>query len=160
MMILVLLGTYPISFSRPLYEIEKLLEQKVIKEEVIVQSGHTIFSSKHMKIIPFIALEELLKLYEKADLIITQGGTGSVIKALKLNKRVIGIPRLFKNKEAVDDHQLELIQEMSRAGYLIPWHENDNLEELLISAKKFKPPKYQSNNQKIIDYLINFINNQ
>jgi UDP-N-acetylglucosamine transferase subunit ALG13 len=157
-MILVLLGTYPISFSRPLIALEEILEKKIITEEVIVQSGHTQFVSKHMKIIPFIPLDDLLKIYEKADLIITQGGTGSVIKALKLRKRVIGIPRLYKNQEAVDDHQLELIEEMSKAGYLIPWYENDELKDLLEKAKNFIPSKFESNNQKIIDYLANYIN--
>lgn len=156
-MILVLLGTFPMTFQRPLLEIEKLMKKGIIKNEVIVQSGHTPFESKHLKIIPFMPMNELLDLYKKADLIISQGGTGSIIKGIKLGKKVILIPRLFKLNEHVDDHQTELAVEMSKNGYVIPWFENDKLEDLLLKAEVFEPRRFISDNKKITEFLINYI---
>lgn len=156
-MILVLLGTFPLQFDRPLVEIEKLLNDGVIKENVIVQNGHTQFHSKKMIFKPFLPLEELLGLYEEADLIISQAGTGSIIKGLKKNKKIIAIPRLAKYGEVVDDHQKELVDEFSESGYLIGWNEKDKLSDLLEKAKTFIPKPYNSNNQKLVQYLIDYI---
>ena len=50
-MILVLLGTQNNSFHRLLEEIDKLIEKRIIKEEVIVQSGYTKYDSENMKVI-------------------------------------------------------------------------------------------------------------
>ena len=44
-MILVLLGTQNNSFVRLLEEIDKLIEEKIIKEEVIVQNGYTKYKT-------------------------------------------------------------------------------------------------------------------
>ncbi len=158
-MILVLLGTYPIHFTRPLIEIEKLIQEGVITEEVIVQSGHTPFSNKYMTILPFLPLEELLDLYKRADLIITQAGTGSIIKGLKLNKKIIAIARLAKNGEHVDDHQSELVKEFSESNFILPWHEQDKLVDILKKISDFEPQLYKSDHKAIVNYLIDYIDN-
>jgi len=158
-MILVLLGTFPLNFPRPLVEIEKLVLAGVITEEVIVQSGHTPFQSELITIIPFMPLEKLIALYEKADLIITQAGTGSIIKGLKINKKMIAIARLAKLGEHVDDHQSELVKEFSESKFLLPWHEQDKLSDILKKIPHFKPQLYKSDNKAIIRYLINYIDN-
>lgn len=158
-MILVLLGTFPLKFDRPLIELDRLLKDGVISEEVIVQNGHTEFQSSNIKFIPFLALDPLLDLYRRADLIITQGGTGSIIKGLKMNKKMIALARLAKYGEAVDDHQVELIQEFAGANYLLPWNEGDDLGELISRAKDFEPTVYTSSNKEIVNYLIDYIDN-
>lgn len=156
-MILVLLGTFPLIFPRPLIEIEKLIQAGVITDEVIVQSGHTPFQSDHMRIIPFMPLEELLSFYQSADIIITQAGTGSIIKGLKLNKKMIAIARLAKLGEHVDDHQSELVKEFSECDFLLPWYEQDLLADILVKITDFKPQVYKSENKAIVNYLIDYI---
>ena len=156
-MILVLLGTFPLKFDRPLIELDRLLKEGVISEEVIVQNGHTVYDSPNMTFIPFLPLDGLLDLYRRADLVITQAGTGSIIKGLKMNKKMIAVARLAKYGEHVDDHQVELIQEFAGANYLIPWNEADNLAELISKAKKFEPTVYKSSNKEIVNYLIDYI---
>ena len=53
-MILVLLGTQNNSFVRLLDEIENCINTGIINEEVIVQAGHTKYTSKIMKILDFM----------------------------------------------------------------------------------------------------------
>ena len=109
-MILVLLGTQNNSFHRLLEEIERLIENKVITEEVIVQAGYTKYTSENMKIFDFISKEELEELQEKADLIITHGGVGSILLSITKDKKVIAVPRLHQYEEHVNNHQKEIVE--------------------------------------------------
>ena len=72
-MILVLLGTQNNSFVRLLDEIENCINNGIINEEVIVQAGHTKYTSEIMKIMDFIPVSELEDLLSNANLIITHG---------------------------------------------------------------------------------------
>ena len=156
-MILVLLGTFSIPFPRPLVEIEKLCKEGKLTEEVIVQSGHTRYESPYLKIIPFMDITTLNLLYDKANIIITHAGTGSMLNGIKRNKPVIAIPRLKKNKEHIDDHQLEILEVFSKMQYVLPWNESDSLYSILQKANNFTPRKYISKKEVIIDYLKTYI---
>ena len=158
-MILVLLGTQNNSFHRLLEEIDKLIEKKIINDEVIVQAGHTKYESKNMKILNFIPKEELDKIQEDADLIITHGGVGSIISSIKLGKKVIAVPRLNKYKEHVNDHQKDIVSVFNEKGYIIGLNEVEELEEAIIKVKNFIPNKYEHNNEKILSIISNFIDN-
>lgn len=156
-MILVLLGTFPASFKRPLVEIHNLCKIGIIDEQVIVQNGHTKFESKFFEIRAFIPPDELTELYKEARLVITQAGTGSLIKGMKLNKKIISIPRLAKYGEVVDDHQKEILAEFTKQNYVLPWTEDVALENVLEKVDDFKPASYVSTKQNIIDYLQKYI---
>ncbi|SEJ68968.1 UDP-N-acetylglucosamine transferase subunit ALG13 [Cyclobacterium xiamenense] len=156
-MILVLLGTFPIQFKRPLVELDRLCKEGLLNEEIIVQSGHTEVDSNYLTVKPFMSADDLLGLYKKARLIITHAGSGSILKAVKLGKKVIAIPRLAKYGEHVDDHQLEILREFERLGYLIAWREEDSLIDLLNRVEDFEPAPYVSQKQQIIDFLEDYI---
>jgi UDP-N-acetylglucosamine transferase subunit ALG13 len=156
-MILVLLGTFPTEFKRPLLEINKLCQEGHITEEVIVQNGYTKIESKFLTLIPFIELKDLDDLYKKSRIIITHGGSGSLIKGLKLNKKIIAIARLSKYGEVVDDHQLEILNEFEKNHYILHWRENEPLRPLLEAAEIFEPAQYSSRKTAIIDFLTNYI---
>ena len=157
-MIIVLLGTFPTEFKRPLIEIDRLCKARVIAEQVIVQSGHTQFDSEYLEMRPFIDPDELTELYKKARIVITQAGTGSLIKGMKLHKKMIAIPRLAKYGEVVDDHQEEILQEFTKHNYILPWTESMTLEDVLVKIVDFEPSPYVSTKQKILDYLEEYIN--
>lgn len=156
-MILILLGTFQIEFKRPLIEIEKLCIQNNLTEELIVQCGHTKYTSPYFKMLPFIEPAALDLLYDKARIIITHAGTGSIIKGLKMRKKVIAIARLRKFGEHIDDHQLEILTEFATSGYLLPWNENDSIKQILLKAEHFKPMVYVSRKENILNYLQNYI---
>ncbi len=161
-MILVLLGTQNNSFHRLLEELDKLVEKKIIDEKIIVQAGYTKYESKNMKIFGLIRQEELEKYQEKADLIITHGGVGSIISSIKKGKKVIAVPRLHKYHEHVNDHQLQIVENFSSKGYIIGIKEIEKLEEAILKAKDFKPVKYETlpkGENKIIKIIEEFIDN-
>ena len=154
-MILVTLGTQKEQFTRLL----DYIENANIKDEIIVQAGHTKYESKKMKILDFISYEEMNEYLEKADLIITHGGTGSILTPLKMNKKVIACARLEKYNEHVDNHQCELVDVFYEAGYILKLDESNSLNELLKKAKTFKQKTYLSNTEKFKESLINAIEN-
>jgi UDP-N-acetylglucosamine transferase subunit ALG13 len=156
-MILVLLGTIVVEFKRPLIEIEKLCQDGTISEEVIVQSGYTKLNSQYLIIKPFILPDELTELHEKARIIITHAGAGSLINALNFKKKIIAIARLKKFGEHVDDHQVEILEEFTKLNYILPWHHNVTLKSVLEKIDDFTPRNFISNKQSIINYLKDYI---
>lgn len=160
LLILITLGTQDKPFYRLLEAVQKQLDNKVINEEVIVQAGcSSDFKSKDMKIFDLIPMDEFDKMIEKCDILITHGGVGSIITGLKNNKKVIAAARLEKYKEHVNDHQLQIIENFSNSGYILPLDNFDDLDKVLNKIKKFKPKKYKSNTSNFIKLLRNEINN-
>lgn len=157
-MILVLLGTQNNSFHRLLEEIEKLIQKKVIKEEVIVQAGYTKYKTDNMKIVDFIVKEELEELQEKANLIITHGGVGSILLSITKHKKVIAVPRLHQYAEHVNDHQKEIVELFNEKGYMIGVQGVEELEKAIEKVEKFQPKKYTQNHDKMLKIIEDFIN--
>lgn len=156
-MILVLLGTQNNSFYRLLEEIDRFIKEGMIKEEVIVQAGYTKYQSEKMKILDFISKEELEELQNKADVIITHGGVGSILQSITKDKKVIAVPRLHQYEEHVNDHQKEIVELFNEKGYIIGVQGIEELEQALNQLQEFKPKKYQSNNEKMLKIIEDFI---
>ena len=158
-MILVLLGTQHNEFTRLLQEIDECIKSKKIDEEVIVQAGFTKYESKKMRIFDMIPKLDLDEFVERADLVITHGGVGSIIMALNKNKKVIAVPRLHEYGEHVNDHQRQIIKVFSEKGYLIGIQNVEDMPEALKDIKTFVPKKYENNNHEMLNYIDNFIAN-
>lgn len=158
-MILVLLGTQNNSFHRLLEKIEKMIEEGKIQEEVIAQAGYTKFESEKMKVFDFIPTEEMDKLQERADIIITHGGVGSITSCLKKGKKIIAIPRLHEYEEHVNDHQKEIIQIFDEKGYIVGCQNVEDLDNAIEKIREFKPKKYESHTTNIINIITDFIEN-
>lgn len=160
-MILVLLGTQNNSFERLLQAIQENIDKKVIKEKVIVQAGFTKFESKDMEIFKLIDKEELGKLQDEADLIITHGGVGSIISSLEKGKKVIVVPRLKKYNEHVNDHQIQIARKFEKKGYVKCVINLKNLGNTIKEMEHFEPKKYENenNNVSVISIIENYIDN-
>ena len=156
-MILVLLGTQNNSFKRLLEEVQKNIDNGNIKEEVIVQKGYTKFESNDMKMYNHLPTDEIKKLIDKADIVITHGGVGSIIVSIKKGKKVIAVPRLKKYKEHINDHQLDIINSFNEMGYIIGIHDVEELGEALNKVKNFTPKKYVQNTGNIVSIVEKFI---
>ena len=158
-MIVILLGTQKYSFHRLLEEVQRCIDNGTIKQEVIVQAGGTQFFSKEMKIFTLIEQNELEKLIEKADIIITHGGVGSIVNGVKLHKKVIAVPRYKKYGEVANDHQVQIINTFAKEGFIIGLNDVCELESALKEIENFKPKVLESNTEKIINIIRDFINN-
>lgn len=158
-MILVTLGTQDKKFPRLLEAIQKQINKGNIKEKVVVQAGSTKFESNDMEIFDLIDREQFAELIKECDLLITHGGVGSIITGLKNNKKIIAAPRLEKYGEHTNDHQLQIIEKFSDAGFIIPLYNFDKLDKIIKEIYKFKPKKYKSNTNNMIKLLEDYIDN-
>ena len=156
-MILVMLGTQNNSFHRLLEEIDKLINDGLIKEDVVVQAGYTKYESTNMKIFDFISSDELDKLEQQADCIITHGGVGSIISSIEKDKKVIAVPRLHEYGEHVNNHQKEIVKDFNDKGYIIGIEKVEDLENAIIKSKTFEPVKYKHSNEKMLKIIQEFI---
>lgn len=156
-MILVTLGTQDKQFVRLLQAIDKAIDNGDIKEEVIVQAGYTKYSSDNMKIIDYVSTDEFEELMSKCDLVISHGGAGSILSALKKNKPVIAAARLAKYGEHTNDHQKQILKEFSDAGYILELRDFNKLGKLIEKAKKFKAKKFKSNTENMMNLISDYI---
>ena len=157
-MILVLLGTQNNDFHRLLEEVKKNIELGNISEEVIVQAGFTKYNSKYMKIFNMIPKDDLENLVNKANLIITHAGIGSIEMSLEKGKKVIAVPRLKKYGEHINDHQQDIEKRFNEKGFLIGIDNVKFLGEAIEKSKNFKPVKYENNNEdKIVNIIKTYI---
>ena len=155
-MIFVIIGTQDKPFVRLLNAIEKL----DTKEEIIVQAGHTKFENikNNIRIFDFIDNSYFNELLDKADIIITHGGVGTIMQALNKNKKVIAVSRLSKFNEHQNDHQLEIVNNFTKLGYILDCTNLDLLPETIQSINSFIPNKYKSNNESFKQIIIDYIN--
>ena len=130
-MIFICLGSQIFQMDRLLIEVDRLIEKGIIKDEVFAQIGSSTYKPKHFAYVDFMGPDQYEEKVRSADLILSHGGTGALIKALKNGKQTIGIARLQKYGEAENDHQLQILEFLSRGGYLIAITEVDELEGAL-----------------------------
>ena len=156
-MIFVVLGTQDKSFERLLKKIDEQIQKGNIKDKVIVQAGSTKYISDNMEILDLIPMKKFNYYIKKSKYIITHGGVGTILDSLKMGKKIIAVPRLKKYGEHENDHQLEIINQFAKDGYIIPCEDLNKLDEALEKINKFKPKKYKGDNKKMLNIITNYI---
>lgn len=156
-MILVMLGTQNKQFKRLLDSVQKEINNKNIKEEVIVQAGFTKYESKDMQIFDYISSDELKEYIKKSNLIIAHGGVGTIMDGIRAGKKVIAVPRVKEYDEHINDHQIEIVEEFNKLGYIVGLKSPKGLRKGLEKVKELKIKKFDSNNLKFIKLLENYI---
>ena len=144
-MILVLLGTQNNQFTRLLQEIEKCIDNGTINQRVVVQAGFTKFR------------EVVENLADEAEFIITHGGVGSILMAIKKNKKVIAVPRLSEFNEHVNNHQRQIVEIFNDKGYIIGVQNIEDLSEAIKQIDEFIPKPYNGDNSKMLNIIESFI---
>lgn len=157
-MILVLLGTQDKPFHRMIEFVEQLVKEKIVSEDVFLQSGNTPFNSSKIKVVPFVDHNEMNRLIEQASFVITHSGVGSITSALKKGKKVIVIPRKFEHGEHVNDHQLEIAQYFYEEGYIQMCETYNELVHVICTLDKFAPNSFDQGNTKMVRLISEFIN--
>ena len=151
-MIFITLGSQKFQFNRLLKKIDEI----EINDEIVAQIGYSDYKPKHYKYAEFLDRDQYSELMGKADIVITHGGTGAIVGALKKGKKVIAVPRLAKYGEHVDDHQLQIIEQFKEMD-LISACEDMDLKKAILIVKNSSYNKYQSNTSTIINSLKAFI---
>lgn len=156
--IFITLGSQKFQFNRLLKAVDELCEKEIIKaQNVFAQIGYSDYIPKNYKYENFLDRDKFGMEMEKADIVVTHGGTGAIIGAVKLGKKVIAVPRLAKYGEHVDDHQLQLIKQFDDLNLIYSCKATEDLELALNTVRNTKYASYVSNTKNIIDSIEEFI---
>ena len=150
LMIFVTLGTQDKKFPRLLQALDKAIEKGEIEEKVIGQAGNTKYESENMDIFDLISPDEFNKYIDDCDILITHGGVGSIITAVKKGKKVIAVPRLAKYGEHVDDHQLQLLHQFDDLQLICACYDVEQLGECYKNLQNMHFRPYVSNTSVVI----------
>lgn len=156
-MIFITLGSQKFQFDRLLKAVDDLVEQGIITEEVFAQTGYSTYEPKQYSFKPFLDREEFAEKQDLADIVITHGGTGAIIGAVKKGKKVIAVPRLAKYGEHVDDHQLQLIEQFKEQNLICGLQDCSELEQAIRLVQEHAFHSYQSNTIQIINSIEQFL---
>ena len=152
-MIFVVLGTQKFQCNRLLMEIDRLVEQKIITEEVFAQRGYSDYVPKYYDSVDFLKKEEFEEKMGQCSLLISHSGVGTILSAVNHKKPVIVCPRLKKYKEHVDDHQLEIAKAFEKKQLVLMYREEADLSELIEQSKSFSFGTYTSQREKVIETI-------
>ena len=156
-MIFVTLGSQKFQFDRLLQKMDELIERGVITEKITAQIGASTYLPRHFEYVRFMDREQFATTMDACDIVVTHGGTGVIITAVKKGKKVIAVPRLAKYKEHVDDHQLQLLHQFDELQIICACYELEDFEENYreIHNKQFRP--YVSNTHVIIESIEEYL---
>lgn len=157
-MIFLTVGSQKFQFNRLLKKIDNLVEIGIIQEEVIAQIGYSDYIPKNFKYKQFMDRDEFKYILDICDKVITHGGTGAIIGAVKKGKRVLAIPRLKEFGEHVDNHQLEIVSQFKELGFIETVDNIEDLEEALSYIDLIESKYYISNTNTIIESIDRFMN--
>ena len=135
-MIFVCVGSRGYQFNRLLKSIDQLIEDGEIEEEVFAQIGGSDYLPLHYKYERYLDESKFHLLQREAGLIISHGGTGALITALKQGKQVVAVPRLHSYGEHIDDHQLQVVGVLEKQGYVHVAYDMDELGRVIKEAKE------------------------
>lgn len=134
-MIFVTVGSRNYPFDRLFIELDELFDRGILKEELFAQLGTSTYKPKNYKYKDFISQQEFSDFVNKADIVISHGASGSIMKALNADKKVIAVTRLAKYGEHIDDHQIQNNEAFGKNKYVIPVYEMDELESAIKAIK-------------------------
>ena len=157
-MIFVTVGSQKFQFNRLLEEMDRLVKGDFIKsDEIYAQIGYSTYQPKFYSYKQFLNKDEFLEVMEKSTIIITHGGTGSIINGVKKEKKVIGVPRMKEYGEHVDNHQIEIIEQFSNSNMIYAVSDTKEIQNAIEKVTDMEFRKYQSNTKNVTNILENFL---
>lgn len=157
-LIFVTVGSQKFQFNRLFKELDRLVERNVLNgNELFAQIGYSTYLPKNYRFEKFLDRMRFLEAIENSDIVITHGGTGSIISSVKKGKKVIAVPRLKEYNEHVDNHQLDIVEQFSNLGLIYSVQNINMLSEAIKNVENSTYMKYQSNTENIINIVERFI---
>lgn len=155
-MIFVVLGTQKFQFNRLLQTMDKAIEEGKITEPVFAQIGYSDYVPKHFEFTKFLDSTEFKKKISECDILLAHGGVGTIISGVERNKPVVVWARRKEFGEHVDDHQMQIAGAFAKKNYVLMC-EQDNMAEMLNSARTHKFEHYVSQKQNVVDTIAAYI---
>jgi UDP-N-acetylglucosamine transferase subunit ALG13 len=123
--IFVTVGTHQQPFHRLLDGLAPLAEL----DELVVQHGSGAAPAVADVAVPFLGWGEMVGYLERARVVVSHGGVGSILVARRAGHIPVVVPRRHVHGEHVDDHQLEVVRCLERRGEVVAVHDVGRLAD-------------------------------
>ena len=139
-MILLTIGTTE-PFDRLVTAMDNIAPQ-ISNTSIVAQISDSSYTLKNMSSLGFLSPSEYYKIFDKASLIISHAGMGTIISALERGKPIIVMPRRAILGEANSDHQFATANKLAELKYVNVANDEDQLLALIKKNlyNKFKCP--------------------
>lgn len=151
-MILVTVGTEQYPFNSLMDWISLLIREGIVNEEVVIQYGASTRLPDNVKVSKIIPEAQFKQLVEQASAVIAHCGEGSTLLLEEFDKPYILVPRTVKFHEHVDDHQLEMAEDLENQGVLIARSPADLVKFLKLVTIPRSPLSF-SEDKALCEYL-------
>ncbi len=118
-LIFVTVGSRNYPFDRLFKALDKLYDEGVLTDKMFAQTGTSAYQPRNFEYRDFISQEEFLEKVKQADIVVSHGASGSIMKALNADKKVIAVTRLEKYGEHINDHQIQNNEAFRDNGYVL-----------------------------------------
>lgn len=156
-MIFVTVGTHEQQFDRLVCKVDELRKIHVIKEDVFIQTGYSIYEPQSCKWSEMLPYDRMKEYIANARIVITHGGPASFIAPLRIGKIPVVVPRRKEFGEHVNNHQVEFVKMVAeRQGNIIPVYDIDELGEVILdydSIVSGMSKEMKSNNARFNEQL-------
>lgn len=135
---------------------------RIPEVSILAQISNSSYIVKNMETIGFLTPTEYYKLFDKASLIISHAGMGTILSALQKGKSIIIMPRKADLGEAKNNHQIATSIKLAALNYVKVANDEDQLFLLIKQSQLEKvsvvPPIEQFASAQLIQSLKDFIN--
>ena len=152
MMIFLTVGLHEQPFDRLVKAVDLLAAGRKI-----IQFGHARYTPINSRGFKFLSYAQMVHYFQRSDIVITHGGTGSIMLALSAGKKPITAPRYKKYGEHVDDHQIEIVSKLADFSLVVPFYDGGDLSSLLSARHVLDPP---AGSRRPIDRMLHKILNK
>jgi len=131
-MIFVTVGTHEQPFDRLIECVDRLKEDRKIRQDVFIQTGYSQVTPRFCLYEPLIGFQEMNRKIREAKIVITHGGPGSIMSALYSGKIPVVVPRRKEFGEHVDNHQVCFTKKLEQIRKVIAVYDIEDLEACLL----------------------------
>jgi UDP-N-acetylglucosamine transferase subunit ALG13 len=130
-----------------------------LNQKVIVQAGQSNLSPVNFEIQKTFSRDDFETVFKQADVIVSHAGMGTILTALKYNKKIIIFPRLCQYQEHRNDHQLATAEYMKQLPNVLVANNQQELMQCLLEIKDLNlSEKIETKNRdKFINNLSSYI---
>lgn len=153
-LILVLLGSSSWRFDRLVNEMDRIAS--MLHEEVVIQTGEVKYDLSAAASFSFVSNEEIEAFLREARIIVSHAVAGTIIRALKLRKRIVVVPRIG-GIEHCDNHQIELARAFESEGKVRVVYDIGELASVIQSVDTAESAPVIENETELVSALRRYL---
>jgi beta-1,4-N-acetylglucosaminyltransferase len=136
-------------FDRLVQMVDEAAPMLSASESVFAQIGRGQYKPRHFEYVDFLSKVEFDRAFERASLVISHAGIGTIKNALYASKPILVMPRQKVFGELVDDHQVLTAHRFEEMGHLLAFSTREEFSAKIANAHNFSPKPRRANAEGI-----------